>query len=431
MNRTAAVEALMVTGARIAFVGFWFVAILLIYRGLGHNADGLREAGLFAVAIAIIKMASGIISDPVDLAVMRRVPSLLNDQPARAYEILRAAFAIRLCAALAIIAGIEIFAPSLAWRALGNPDVVAFVHYVCIAIFCEMLFRAALVVLQAEERFRTFVVVEGSLSIGRFLAIAAIWASGRMSVDLVLGSYALVALMVAVVVPALMPRDLIATVKCRADDLLDHISYLRWMMPAMVLAAVNERLDIFVVSTFTGAENAGLYGAALTLALVPDIVAGCLSTVLQPKIVRMRDSGVFSRIVRRFLMVSVPICGVGLVAAILLANPVLGFVLGSKYLPAIPAFLWLLAGTLTWLAITPLPMTLVAVTAPRRIALITLAQSCIVLVGGFVLVPMFGWLVMAQVVCGMRISVALALLFSATNLRAVTDEGAAPMVPAS
>ena len=184
----------------------------------------------------------------------------------------------------------------------------------------------------------------------------------------------------------------------------------------MLLAAVNERLDVFFVYSAKGAESAGLYGAVLTLAVVPDILGGCLSTILQPRIVRIRDDGAFALNMRRFLMLSVPVCGAALLAALLLAEPVIPLVLGAKYVPAIPAFQWLLAGTLFWLAVTPLPLTLVAVLAPERIVFVTIGQSCIVLFGGFVMLPALGVLGMAQAMFAMRIVVALAVVAVARGI---------------
>ena len=50
MTRPAALDALVLTFGRIALVGFWFVAVLLVYRGLGASPEGLAQAGFFAVS---------------------------------------------------------------------------------------------------------------------------------------------------------------------------------------------------------------------------------------------------------------------------------------------------------------------------------------------------------------------------------------------
>ncbi len=95
MDRAAARDAALVVGGRIGFVALWFLAVLLVYRGLGSDAAGLSQAGLFAVAIATVKIASGCIVDPGDVALMRRAPELLRRDPEAAYSLFRAAFLLR------------------------------------------------------------------------------------------------------------------------------------------------------------------------------------------------------------------------------------------------------------------------------------------------------------------------------------------------
>ena len=201
MNRNGTLEIVMVTTARVAFVGLWFVALMLIYNGLARHADGLSQAGLFAISIACVKLASGFISDPIDLALMGRVPSLLRAAPAKAFEILRAAFGLRLAAALTVAAAMMIAAPLM----LEHRDAQPLMRYVAAAIVGEIVFRATLVVLQASERFRMFTLLEGLVQVGRFVAIAALWGWDLMRVDLVLAAHATASFIAAMIGFLLLP----------------------------------------------------------------------------------------------------------------------------------------------------------------------------------------------------------------------------------
>lgn len=426
MTRAAALQALLVTAGRIAFVGFSFVGILVVYRGLGTTEDGLAQAGLFAISLACIKVVSGCVSDPIDLAVMRRTPSLLSSDPARAFEILGAAFALRMAGAATIAALLLLLAPLISVHLLGRPEAATLVRCLALAGLADVFFRAVLVVLQASERFGAFVFMEAMLHVGRFTGILAIWLGGAMRVEAVVGIYAAVALGAALVGVSLLPSGVVPGLRARWGDLVELCGYLKWMVPAMVLAALTERLDVFLVYSKAGSEAAGLYGAAVTLALIPDILAGCLSTFLQPRVARMHATGRLPDAIRRFLRISLPVCSLAFVASLALSVWLIPLLLGGKYALALPAFHWLLAGTLFWLAVTPVPMTAVAVVAPQRIVLVTVMQATLVLVGGLALLPSFGWVGMAQAVCAMRIAVALALVLAACTLSPspVSDEAA-------
>jgi O-antigen/teichoic acid export membrane protein len=283
------------------------------------------------------------------------------------------------------------------------------------------------VVLQVSERFRSLLLLEALLQVGRFTTILLLWSNGLMRVELILACYAAVPFTVALAGLTLLPKELLRSIRFHQRDLMDLLHYLKWMIPAMMLAAVNERLDIFLIYSFTGAEAAGLYGALLTLALIPDLVAGCLSTMLQPRIVALMASGRYAKTMRHFLTFSLPICAVGFLVSLAIAEPIVTLVLGARYVPALPAFYWLLAGTLFWLAVTPLPMTLVAVLAPRRIVYVTFGQTIIVLAGGLALLPWFGLVGMAQTVFAMRIVIALVLVAAARNMTVAAGIGPAPL----
>lgn len=416
------IQALLVTAGRIAFVGLWFLAVLMIYAGLGRDAEGLRQAGLFAVAIVSVKLVSGFLSDPVDLALMRRVPLLLQGSRPAAYAVIRTAFGMRMGAACAIASLLMLAAPWVAAGVLGQPGAAALVRITALCIVGDVLFRAVLVVFQASARFRAFLLIEALLQIGRFGAITALWGLGAIQVGHVMASYAAASFVAAAAGLALLPPGLVRSVRMKWRHAREMLSYLKWMMPAMLLAAVNERLDVMLLYWLHGPDQAGLYGAVLTLALVPDIVGGCLSLVLQPHIAALHSGREFMRSLRRFLVVSVPMCALGFLAAALLADWVIPLLLGPRYAPAVPAFRWLLGGTLFWLAVTPLPMTLVAVLAPDRIALVTLGQSAIVMTGGVLLAPALGLTGMAQAICVMRVVIALVLAGLASGM-AVPQRG--------
>jgi O-antigen/teichoic acid export membrane protein len=409
-------DALLVFGGRVAFVGLWYVAVLLVYKGLGADARGLEQAGLFAIAIAAVKIASGCLVEPVDLALMRRGPGLLETDPEAAWRLFRAAFWLRLSSVLGLALLLLPAAAAAQLLLPGQPGLVGLVPFVVAAIIGDMLLRSVLVVLQAGHRFIPYVLVDGTVQTVRFGAILGLWAMGSMELGLILGCYAAAPFLAAAAGAALLPRGIFAAATTDRAAWLELFHFLKWMLPAMLLATFNERLDLLLVFGFAGAEAAGLYGAMLTLALAPDLLAGSLGSILQPRIVRMRDEGTYGTHLRRFLAVSVPACAALFVAALFLAEPVILRLLGPAYAAGAPVFLWLSAGTLAWLAITPLPASLVALLAPRRIAAITLAQSVIVLAGGLVLLPAFGPVGMAQTICGMRIAVALALLLVARRM---------------
>lgn len=417
MTLRAARDGLLVVVGRIGFVALWFGAVLLVYRGLGEDEAGLAEAGVFAVAMAIIRVASGCIVDSSDVALMRRAPLMLRDDPPGAFRLLWTAFALRLGAAGIAGAGLLAFAAVAASGGVPAHSILPLMGWVAAAIVADSIFRSVMVVLQAQQRFPTLVLLEGCLQVARLSAILLLWSIDAITVPRVLAAYVGVAFLVGLAGAALLlPRGMAGAFALRRDDALDMLHALKWLVPGMLVGVLSDRLDVMLVFGFGEADDAGRYGAMATLALMPDIVAGSLAALLQPRIARMRLEGTYTANLRLFLRVSLAGVLVAYVAALAIAQPVIGLVLGEAYIPGVPAFLVLLGGTLFWLAVTPLPLAMVGVHAPKWIAMVALGQSALVLAVGLPLFWMFGKVGMAVGVCATRVAVAVALVAMARSL---------------
>ncbi len=417
MTPRAARDGLLVVVGRIGFVALWFGAVLLVYRGLGEDEAGLAEAGVFAVAMAIIRVASGCIVDSGDVALMRRAPLLLRDDPPAAFRLLWAAFALRLGAVGLAGGGLVVFAAVAAAGSVPTHSIVPLIGWIVAAILADAIFRSVMVVLQAQERFPTLVLLEGCLQVARLSAILLLWSTDAITVWRVLAAYVGVAFLVGLGGAALLlPRGMPGAFTLKRDDIAEMLNALKWLVPGMLVGVLSDRLDVMLVFAFGETEDAGRYGAMATLALMPDIVAGSLAALLQPRIAQMRIEGTYTANLRLFLRVSLAGALVAYLVALAIAGPVIGLVLGAAYLPGVPAFLVLLGGTLFWLAVTPLPLAMVGVHAPKRIAMVALGQSALIVAVGLPLFWLFGKVGMAIGVCATRVAVALALVAMARSL---------------
>ena len=110
-------QLLWVSAGRIALVGTWFLATILIGRVLG-----VIGFGFYVYCQTAIKIVTGCVGDPLDMAVMRQGPLLLKDNRPKALQLIRSAFWLRvLIGSLVLIAAVVL--PTLASRTLFNrPD---------------------------------------------------------------------------------------------------------------------------------------------------------------------------------------------------------------------------------------------------------------------------------------------------------------------
>lgn len=104
------------------------------------------------------------------------------------------------------------------------------------------------------------------------------------------------------------------------------------------------RVDLLMVKYMLDAEQAGYYSIAAAMADMVYMLPVVTGTILFPKLSAMTDATTkwqfTGRLANRLTLVMFFVAGF----AALLAKPMLGLLYGEEFLPAVPAFIWLLPG---------------------------------------------------------------------------------------
>ena len=405
-------QMVAVVGARIASLAIWLVGLVLVYRLFGTGEGGLAEAGAFAFSLALIKALVSFVGDAIDLHTMRAMPLLLREDRTRGHAVWRTAMALRLGLATVLAALLALAAPWVAALFLDDPDRAALLRVAAFAVFAELAYRGVLGYLQARERFVALVALEASLQVARLALIAALLLGWEASALAALSGYAAASALVAasgLALPFVMPREAFAGDWLRRAIVADTLGYVRWIVPAMLLAALNERADIFLLAALRGPVETGLYGAILPLALAPDMVGAFLASVVQPKVAAMRAEGRYRAHALPLTALFVPLAALAALAFAWFREEVVLLTVGSAYLDAADAFAILFAGTMAWLALTPLSLAFVVLRRPRTTLVVSVAQSCFVLAVGLPLVGALGVVGAAATIASMRVVFGAAL----------------------
>ena len=393
---------LWVSGARIGTLLFSMLGTVLIYRVLASTSGGMAEAGHFAIAMAVVRILTSCIGGTSDLVVLRRVPVLIHSDRARAGEVVRASFVLRAGAlALVLVVALllkRVFAEVFLDGAAEAPLVLLMVA----AAAGELLLRSVLTLFQATERFDRFVMFEGGFQFARLACVAGLYGAGALSVAGVLGFYAICGLGVAAAAWQRMPRGLLVWDRVPAGVLRESFVFFAWTIAGFIVVASTERADLFMLSRYLGVDQVGTYGGVLALAVIPDYVGGLLGTVLQPRVVRLREAGTLLAFHRRLVLGMLPVVVVGMLVLLAIADPLIGLLLGPKFLTAVPSFLVLAAGACAWLLLSPVSAVLITLTAPRITMVLCLVQLVVMVGAGMVLIPAHGILGAAAAVAGTR-----------------------------
>jgi O-antigen/teichoic acid export membrane protein len=413
MDRALTIRVALVAAARIALLGVWFVVLVRTYAALGHAPEGLAEAAAIALSLAAIKAITGALGDPLDSEALRRLPLLSRENP----EAFRARLADRLrmrFAAAGMVGGIGA-ATALIVFAAGSPAMAGLMMFVGIAAGAELAYRGFTAAAQAREDFRKLVLLEGGLQAVRALLLGIIVWSGWLDARTFLAAYAASAAIIVFL--AWEPR--LALLHPDPDsraETVDALRYLRWTVPAMALAAVVERLDVFLLGALKGSAETGPYGAILPLVMIPEVVAGFAMTVLQPRIPVYAAEGRLLAFWRSVTLLTLPLCLCGFLIVLVFADAIVAATVGPAYAAAAPALVILSAGTLVWLAVAPVAQGFIVMLHPRATLLLCLAQAIGSLTLALALIPPFGLVGAAVSAASVKIAVALALCVAALAL---------------
>jgi O-antigen/teichoic acid export membrane protein len=192
----------------------------------------------------------------------------------------------------------------------------------------------------------------------------------------------------------------------------DAAHFFGWTLVSMILAAAMERIDLFMLDRFSGVEEVGLYGGILTLALIPDFLLGMLVTVLQPRVITLHQSGQLRTFNRKVISFNVPAGLLAFLTIWIVADIAVPFALGPNFSAVVPAFVILAAGSLLWLALTPVSAVLILLSTPRLGTALTSLQLTILVGGGLFFIPAYGAVGAAALVTGSRFILSIAIMIA-------------------
>lgn len=115
---------------------------------------------------------------------------------------------------------------------------------------------------------------------------------------------------------------------------------------AALFAFLVLRADLLMVQYLAGSEAAGHYSIATSMADFVNLLPAVVGMILFPELSAMRDPGERWRVAGRAALAVGFVMLVVVIAAAALAGPLVQFLYGPAFAPAVPAFVWLMPGAL-------------------------------------------------------------------------------------
>jgi len=194
------------------------------------------------------------------------------------------------------------------------------------------------------QDMRSYNKVELGGKVLNLVIVGAMIAAGFVSVESFFGAAVAALGMTAVWVFFPLTRKFTSTFRPSWDLFKGGLrfglkAYLAGFFSFMVL-----RIDLLMIKHMLDAEQTGYYSVAVNIADLVGVLPGIIGTVLYPKLsATLSEAKKWEYMKRVLFHVGILMLGLTLFLVVA-ASPLIGLLFGKAYLPAVPAFLWLLPG---------------------------------------------------------------------------------------
>lgn len=370
-------EHLFVGVGSVTARGLSFLAVAFMGRWLGPE-----EFGRFSLAFYVMALLAQL-SSAVDNAMIKRVGS----QPGQARQILFAALVLKLAFhGVVFVAGALLAGPVLSLVLRKESFLTLYLLALAGGVLTG-LYNLALSYFRARQKFHAYAFWSVGFNAS---VLAGVCAINLLLVRSALANLLLMTGLTGVAVlgwSVLMVRDF--SLRQAREHLRPLWHFGAWLGVSTLAAAVHQRLDVFVLSSFADYTQVGKYSAAVRIAMIPDLVYQAIAIVLFPKAMSVRDDVHLQKYLRESA-VMVALAMVAGIAAVALAGPLLHLFFGAQFTEAVEPARLLCGATLALVAYAPLSYLFYTFDRPRLIAAFGLFKLFAAIALALLLVPRYG-----------------------------------------
>ena len=362
--------------AKIAGNGGYFVAVLIVARGLGPAGRG-TVAFITVTALVVAHVAGLGVGEATTVLAARRPqwrPVLLSN-------VLLFFLGSGLLAAGLAFGGLLL--SDLGPAGVGTPELMI----LGVGILASALVEAGYSFLLGTERLRQLALITGSASWVYALLVLVLWGTGGLTVGRAALTWAATESMRAAAVGTLSIRGVRLGQPSRRL-LAESIGFGLRLWVGSLARFLNFRTDQILMGFIASEAALGFYAVAVNASEVLLYLPSSAATALLPVIARTEFSQRTEQTLRAFRSVAV-ITAVGVAAAALLGPVLLTAAFGEAFGESVGPFLWLLPGTLGFAASSVFSNALVGSSSPGLSSLGPLVSLVVGLALDLALIPPF------------------------------------------
>lgn len=382
--KPAIISFFWVAGPKILAGALQFILTLALLRHFDP-----ADFGAISVCISGVLLGDSIIGGATDSGVLRLAPSSSATTPTGSLQFQQAGLVLKL-ALSAIIAIPTIFLlKRISWFLFQTDHGRVYLAISQAALIGMLMLRSAQMLYQIKERFLPYGISDLTNSLLKFGGLGLLLLLARPSPAAVLSCYAVAPFLVIGLILFFSQGALVRVPFSRTafQELAYHV---KWFLLVSATGTVIARMDVFLVSSLAGISSAGIYSAAQTITLVPQLIGSYIAVVFSPRIMPMWEKGNLRKLYCDFQLSIFACSVVAFILALLIIPRTFGLIFPLAFRQSQAVILVLLPAGLCALINFPLTILLLLFMRPRFLVTVDLVLLPVLLLAYVLVIPVYG-----------------------------------------
>lgn len=368
--------------------GLHLVALVILGRDLP-----IEQFGLYLLLHAGMMLMAQVADFGLNTTLVKQYQDhLARSHPRQGEILLRHALQLKMVLAGVIAVSAALVAGPVSAHVLDGPDATRLFRIVCLGAWFSCIWYYCQASLQARQRFGWHALLTAGNHALRLMLITVLWLAGRLTLEAAVWVLVLIPLFGSTCAALLWPG---AFWRARSTpyDLKKNISSLfhfsKWIFLSSLTASIILRVDIFLLGLFSDHFNVGQFGVAERFAGVFPLIAGAVSSVLLPRFATIRSREQIGHILDELRRL-IPMLAIGLAVVMLVAHPLIPFLMGAEFQPSVWVFDVLALGFSLAIVLNPLSFFCLSFDRPHWITYMCLCQLVLNVLADVLLIPSMG-----------------------------------------
>jgi len=337
--------------------------------------------GVFSAITALVTILSSMGDFGLSSALINFLPKLKDQRK----ELISVSFWFQLVVSLFFILTLIILGYWNSFIIPGSSSIHFALAGVLIAVYIVQGLSVA--VFSADKKFIQSSLVQALDSILKMLLVLALFFKGSLNIDLALIAN-IISCSVSLIYGLKYELKNIRPIFPR-QQMISIFHFAKWIALSRIFSTTISRVDILLLNLLAGNYQAGIFSAASRIALLFALLVSSLGNVIAPRFSSFNNNQDIKTYLKKVSILVGGIC-LFMLLCVVLAKPLILFVFGSKYLPAIPVFRALTFAMIPFLLsiITTQPL-IYYFNQPHFFARLTVLQVVVIISLDLFLIPHF------------------------------------------